>query len=259
MLMRMSLLGMLTMMAGGVMAVDQPFPTTMQAESLPMPVVAKTVVVSQTAVVSATSAPVDSTFVVVGVVATPSGTAGFDRDAALEQAARQALPVVLTRLGTPKDKVAGLVKGLGSAFRFVASFRVVKEALVPSYSLTVDLTFNEPMVRANFGGLNKPVSDTTVGAGAEQPVPASANHWLLRLAERDPAAVNKVFATLNGQAGTKVVYRLVTSAGVEMVVVTPMSAQRVQELAGAGAEVIVPPVVPGVLPMMAPVSATGGA
>lgn len=208
--------------------------------------------------VSATDAlVVADPFVVKGVVATLSGTTGFDRDAALEVAARQALPGVLVSMGHTPEKAAKAVKGVGSAMKFVKGFKVVKETLIPTYTLTTDMTFNGPMIQKNFGGKlpsaepladkssvilkvsgteNLPVDGVDVGV----PVAASApvRQLVVRVVDRDPAAVDKVRQNLIKQAGTRATYRLVTSAGAELLVDTPLAAADISRYAGHEVQVM---------------------
>lgn len=222
------------------------------------PVVVKQPVakVSEVAVVTtvATSVSVTETvaadpFVVKGVVATLSGTTGFDRDAALEVAARQALPGVLVSMGHTPDKAAKSVKGVGSAMRFVKSFKIVKESLLPVYTLTTDMTFNGPMVQKNFGGavpVAKPAVVIAVSGTEALPVDAvevavptvPVRQWVVRISERDPALVDRVRVNLSKQASTRATYRLVTSAGAELVVDSPLDAPRIMRAAGREVEVV---------------------
>lgn len=217
----------------------------------PLPV-KKTVVSSTIVAVSASGVGVavsdtaaSDPFVVKGVVVTLSGTAGFDRDAALEQAARQALPGVLTTLAIPAAKAAKTVKGIGSAMQFVKSYKVVKESLIPVYTLTTDLTFNGAMLHKNFGGtmpvakvvaVSGTVADVGSVSDTDAAVPAVENkplkQWVVRITERDPAAVDKVRVNLNRQAGTQATYRLLTAAGAELLVETPLDAAQVSAAAG---------------------------
>ena len=195
-------------------------------------------------------------FTVKGVVVTLSNTIGFDRDAALEVAARQALPTVLTNLGHAPDKAAKSAKGVGMAMNFVKSFKVVKETLLPSYTLTADLTFNGPMVLKNFGGkvtvttetkkvdgVVVAVSGTTATPVAvEADVPVALNkpvkQWVVRISDRDPSLVDRVRTNLAKQPGTKATYRLLTSAGAELVVDTPMTSADISRYAGHEVEVV---------------------
>lgn len=213
----------------------------------PVAVVSVTAPVAISAV-SATANVAADPFMVKGVVVTLSGTTGFDRDAALEQAARQALPGVLTSVSIPADKAVKTVKGLGSAMRFVKSYKVVKESLIPVYTLTTDLTFNGPMVLKNFGGKMPVATDTPVAASStdvpatDGAVPAAANvpvkQWVVRISDRDPAAVDKVRLNLNKQYETRAVYRLLTSSGAELVVDTPLSSAQISGYAGHAVDVV---------------------
>lgn len=192
-------------------------------------------------------------FTVKGVVVTLSDTTGFDRDAALEQGARQSLPGVLTSLGLKPEEAQKKVKSLGSAMRFVKSYKVVKESLIPTYSLTTDITFNEAMVRKNFGGLAKPhvqAAAMAPGVAANGEVDLTTplddvaedvrpiKQWIVKITDSNPASVDKVRRNLNEQASTKAVYRLLTSEGAELLVDTPLDAQQVRNSAGMDVQVI---------------------
>ncbi|RYG58983.1 MAG: hypothetical protein EON60_11780 [Alphaproteobacteria bacterium] len=184
-----------------------------------------------------------------GVVVTLSDTTGFDRDAALEVAAKQGLPQVLETLGHSKESATGKTKSLGNAMRFVQGYKVVKESLIPTYTLTADLTFNGPMVMKNFGG--KMPAAAAAGAVAAAATPAAAEaavaeavevspvkQWVVKIRDRDPAAVDKVRVNLSKQPGTRATYRLLTSEGAELLVDTTMDASDVQRVAGRSVEVI---------------------
>lgn len=197
------------------------------------------------AAVSGSEAAVNDPFVVKNVVVTLSGTTGFDRDAALEQGARQALPGVLVGMGMDSAAAAKTVKGLGSPMNFVKSFKVVKETLIPNYVLTSDLTFNGAMLQKNFGGkipAAKPVAAVIGETPVEGEVPAAQNvavkQWVVRVSEHDPAAVDKVRVNLNRQPNTRATYRLLTSAGAELVVDTPLTAADVTRFAGRDVSVV---------------------
>lgn len=204
---------------------------------------------TDTGAVAPDAAPANP-FEVKGVVATISAT-GFDRDAALEVAARQALPGVLVSMGMPQDKATKTVKGLGNTMRFVTSYKVVKETLIPTYTLTTDLTFNGVVLQKNFGGklpvaasASAATSATAVtdgAAAADVAAPAAAPlaaQWVVRITNTDPAAVDKIRQNLNSQAGTRATYRLLTSNGAELLVETSLSQGDLTRAAGGNVEVI---------------------
>lgn len=252
------------------MPAGQTFPRKLEADDLaplpkaPQPVSGSAEVLASAAV-SATSP-----FVVKGVVVMLSGTTGFARDEALDKAARQALPAVLQVLPMDAAKAAKTAKTLGNVMRFVSSYRVVKETVIPVYSLTADLTFNEAMLRKNFGELvvvSATTTTTTTSATVNQSllgptgdgglvVAAKAgvplNHWLVRMENPDPAEVSRLFEKLNSTEGMKATYRLVTSAGAEMVVDTALDMNTLQSLVGRDATVTVLPV--AVMPAAAPLN-----
>jgi hypothetical protein len=232
--------------AGGARAqVESPLPSNMQTESLaPLPravsAVAVPVPASATVAVSET-APADP-FVVKNVVVTLSDTTGFARDAALEKAARQALPQALAALPMAPAKAASTAKSVGSVMNFVGSYRIVKEAIVPTYSLTVDLTFDAAMLRKNFGGKVTPVAvvtSTVVVSGSAVEVsatPVVVRNWIVKVAQTDPAVLDKLVSTLNASPATHAVYRLLTSAGAELAVQTPLDAAALGQIAGSDAQ-----------------------
>ncbi len=202
-------------------------------------------------VAASSSVPVAAdVFSVKGIVVTLSDTSGFDRDAALEKGARASLPTVLTSLGLKPEEAEKKVKSLGSAMRFVKGYKVVKESLIPSYSLTADISFNEAMIRKNFGGLAKPQVAAPANVGLEGEVDLSTpidevvedtrpiKQWIVRITDSNPASVDKVRANLNRQASTKAVYRLLTSEGAELLVDTPLDAAQVKNSAGMDVQVI---------------------
>lgn len=230
------------------MPAGQTFPRSLQADELaPLPKAPQPV--SGSVEVSGSEAVPASPFTIQGVVVTLSDTTGFARDEALEKAARQAMPAALQALPMDAAKAAKMAKDVGGVMRFVSSYRVVKETVIPSYSLTADLTFNEAMLRKNFGGA---VSATApVGAGAGQRtadggevVASSAavplNHWLVRMENADVADVSRVFDKLNGTEGTHAAYRMMTSLVTEMAVDTPLDMNALQAVVGKDGVVSTP-------------------
>lgn len=220
------------------MPAGQTFPRSLEADELaPLPKPAQPVSAS-TAVSASENAA--SPFTIKGVVVTLSDTTGFARDEALEKAARNAMPLALEALPLEPAKAAKLAKDVGGIMRFVASYRVVKETVIPSYSLTADLTFNEEMLRKNFGGA---VSATTAGVvdathtadGGEvvaSSVALPLKKWLVRMENSDVAEVSRVFDKLNGTAGTRATYHKMTSTVTEMTVATPLEMQALQAVVG---------------------------
>lgn len=252
--------GMIVMVTGMMLGTAAPFAldvnpvvSGMGEESLaPEPRVNAGPVMASPSMVASSSVPaMPDLFTVKGVVVTLSDTTGFDRDAALEKGARASLPTVLTNLGVNPEDAQKKVKSLGSAMRFVKGYKVVKESLIPSYSLTTDITFNEAMVRKNFGGVIKPqpvAAPAKVGLEGEvdlsQPIDdvvedtRPIKQWIVRITDSNPASVDKVRANLNRQAATKAVYRLLTSEGAELLVDTPLDAMQVKNSAGMDVQVI---------------------
>lgn len=106
--------------------------------------------------------------VVVGAVedisVTLPETDGFARDAALTEAARKGLPQALAQFENPVTEVEAqaIAKSVGEPMQFVKSYKIVKELLVPSYSLTVDMIYDVAKLQANFG--KKETTTTTSSA-----------------------------------------------------------------------------------------------
>lgn len=185
-----------------------------------------------------------------GVVVTLSDTTGFDRDAALEIAAKQALPQMLEKLGHTADSAGKKVKSTGSAMQFVQGYKVVKESLIPVYTLTADLTFNGPMVIKNFGG-KMPAKEAVSGvvlkvSGTEvdsvalevEAAVAPVRQWVVKIRDRNPANVDKVRVNLNRQPATKATYRLLTSEGAELLVVSGLDSDGLRRASGGNVEVL---------------------
>lgn len=202
---------------------------------------------SRTVAVAAAASPTEAVanpLEVKGVVVTLSDTTGFDRDAALEVAAKQGLPKVLETLGHKPESALAKTKSLGNAMRFVQGYKVVKESLIPVYTLTADLTFNGPMVIKNFGG-KMPVAEAefvaaaNAQAGVEAVVDtAPVRKWVVRIQDRNPANVDKVRVSLGKQPNTRATYRLLTSEGAELLVDSSLDAEGIRRVAGGGVEVI---------------------
>lgn len=220
-----------------------PSPTT------PATLPSATTPVSTSAVSSATSLAV-----VKGIVVTLSGTTGFARDTALDLAAKQGLPTVLERLPMPKATAASTAKSIGDAQKFVKSYTIIKETILPTYRLTVDLTYNEALLRKNFGGImTKPatVSASTV-TSASAPISATALTQAMPLQEfikpepyrllatitaDTPETVDTVVKMLESQPETQVLYTLLTADETRLSIQTPRSLTEIQTLVGTQATV----------------------
>ena len=222
----------------------------MGEESLQPVVVTPTVAVSPVVVsasgavapvsVTVGDAGVSETFRVTGVVVELTDTQGFGRDAALERAARDSLPTVLVRVGLTPEDAAKKVKSLGSAMRFVQGYKVVKESLIPHYSLTADLTFSEAMVVKNFGAALPPkpqVAAANVDEASAVMAGPPLQQWVVTV-EGSPANVDRVRVNLNAQASTQAHYRTLTSRGAELLVETPLDASQLQAAAGMRIQVV---------------------
>lgn len=178
------------------------------------------------AVVSATVPA--SPWLVSGVVVTITDTTGFARDVALERAARQALPKVLAGpLGLPVAEANRKAKAVGEALQFVSRYQLMKESILPNYTLTVDLHFNEAMLRKNFGGVvsqtapNAPMANPTVATSNTTPSPAPsaiAQRWVVRVNEPTAAGQDRARRALAALPATTVTLRLIAPQGVEFMV-----------------------------------------
>ena len=192
--------------------------------------------VSGSVAVSATVAPAGP-FEVKGVAVTVSGTTGFARDVALEQAARQALPTLLQgpQFGLNAADAAAKVKALGDAMPFVARYKIVQESVLPSYALVADLTFNEALLRKNFGGVAgaaavSPTAGMVAPTGDDTPLAtASAKQgWVVRVPEPTPAGQDRARRALAALPETTVTLRLISTQGVELNVLSSQSQEALQ-------------------------------
>jgi hypothetical protein len=191
---------------------------------------------AQTGAVSPTASP----WQVKGVTVVLSGTTGFSRDMALEQAARQALLQVLQNpLGLSAAEAATKARAVGEAMRFVSRYQIVQEAVLPSYSLKADLTLNESMLRrnfgSNFGGVVAPVavSATAAVAASATANPATvgnARGYIVRVPEPSATGQDRARRALAALPETRVTYRLISVQGIELNV---RSAQPEQALRNA--------------------------
>lgn len=175
-----------------------------------------------------------------GVAVTISGTSGFARDVALEQAAKQALPQVLQgpsfQLTAAEAKAK--TKAVGSAMPFVAKYKIVKESVLPTYALVADLTFSEPLLRKNFGGVKTETQATEAPkieakpATESQETPSSSNRttYVVRVPDPTPAGQDRARRALKALPQTTVLLRLISVQGVEL---TVTSAQPEEALKGA--------------------------
>lgn len=173
-----------------------------------------------------------SAFVLNNVTVTMNETQGFARDAGLLKAARQSLPSALQALGLPAAHAQNTAKTVGDPLKFVARYAVVSERLLPVYTLVVNLTFNEAMLRSNFGG-TKPVvvsataldvSGTDTVAGDVMPVPTGpVQVWQVIVPSDDVRAVEALRAKLASEAGTQVVYARIAAREVVLKLTTPQA------------------------------------
>jgi len=192
-------------------------------------------------------------WVVKGVNVVLSGTTGFARDVALEQAARQALPTVLTGpLGLPAAVAARYAKTIGSAMPLVSRYQIVRESVLPTYALTVDLTFQEALLRKNFGGVVGSVVSSTLPVSptgsvvsssmrdtpAPESTPPTAARWLVRLPDPTAAGQDRARRALLALPASQVIIQRIGPMGVEFLVVGPASEAAMQNaLPGTAAEI----------------------
>jgi hypothetical protein len=173
---------------------------------------------AQTGAVSPTTSP----WQVKGVNVVLSGTTGFSRDMALEQAARQALPQVLqNQLGFAAAEATAKTRAVGEAMRFVSRYQIVQESVLPSYSLKADLTFNESMLRKNFGGVVAPVAPSATAAVAASATATIATRgnvrgYIVRVPEPGAAGQDRARRALVALPETRVTYRLISVQGIEL-------------------------------------------
>lgn len=191
---------------GSVQAQSLPSAVPLQAEQLP-------------AVSTTQPVPPAKAFSVEGVVVKLDASEGFNRDMALTQAARQALPVALGQLEppVPASKAADIAKNVGDPMTFVKSYKLVKEVLVPAYQLTANLQFDGAKLQTNFGS-KVPVVKVEVAAevsDTETVTPASAisDATVSVVLEADTAgAQDELFSKLE-QAGMNPVWQLIRRDG----------------------------------------------
>lgn len=180
-------------------------------------------------------------FTIKDVTVVLSQTAGFARDTALDQAAKQALPKVLEALPMDATEANEKAKAVGEPLRFVSSYKIVKEALIPTYSLIVDLTFNEPLLRSNFGGVKTGplvVTSATSTVTVSASVPVMKNRYIVRVTSVDPGSQDRVYKILSNLAMTNASYRVMAGMGAEFNVETPLSEANLDAaLSGTGAVV----------------------
>lgn len=193
--------------------------------------------------VGAVAGQVSSAFVLNNVTVTISETEGFARDAGLLKAARQSLPTVLQALGLPAAQAQSTAKTVGDPLKFVARYAVVSERLLPVYTLVVNLTFNEPILRSNFGGAKvAAVSATVETSGSAVVLGNSAvaamgpvQAWQVTVPGDDVRAVEALRAKLAAEPGTQVVYARIAAREVVFQVTTALPlAELTDWLAKAG-------------------------
>ncbi len=181
------------------------------------------VVAAQSSLTSSPTTSPTSPWQIKGVAVVLSQTTGFARDVALEQAARKALPAVLTGpMGLPAAEAQRRVATLGEAMRFVSRYQIGREVVLPSYALTVDLTFNEAMLRRNFGGsvspsATLPISATSTASSLTEVVATATprERWRVWIPEPAVAAQDRARRALQALPDTTVTLRRWVREGVE--------------------------------------------
>lgn len=244
--------------------VQQTYPSSMEEESLPPPTAAPSATMPATPAAPTAEAlpsgtitglpagsdamasaaqpaqPADP-FTVRNITVTVSNSTGFARDAALQQAAHSGLAQVLQVLPMPAAQASSTAASIGNAMAFVQSYSIVHEALVPTYTLTVDLTYNQDMLRKNFGGrvAQATVSSTftTTVSGTAPATAAQPQRWLITLPGNDLAASSALITTLNDKPDTQATYRQISRSGTQIEVKTPLAANELYTLAGPAAQV----------------------
>lgn len=194
-------------------------------------------------------APLPPPFSVQGVVVKLEENAGFNREAALTEAARKALPGVLAQLDAAPnaDEAKQLAASIGNPMQFVQSYKIVKELLVPSYTLTVDLHFSQAKLESNFGRKvvdDEPpaADDTSEGLGLEDAAPAATLPDAAASREVDVVAAtaaeqDRVFVALQA-AGLAPQWKLITREGGIIRIATGLDGDALQQaLQQAGVEV----------------------
>ncbi|MCP5404668.1 MAG: hypothetical protein H6922_00365 [Pseudomonadaceae bacterium] len=171
-------------------------------------------------------------FMVKDVQITLEEAEGFNRDAALIAAARMALPSALAQLAVPMsaDKAEGIANSVGDPMQFVKSYKIIKEVLVPSYTLTVDLAFNGDKLQSNFGAVVPVAEEPMAGdvavvsetGGLEQPVPPVRQS--LRVEIAGAGAQDALLAKL-AAAGLQPQWEMLARDGGRIGVATPLDAQ----------------------------------
>lgn len=158
-------------------------------------------------------APVYADIIVSNVTVVVSNSTGLERDKALDIAARQAMPAALAQMDPPVtgEKAQTFITTQGDLTRYVKTVRIVKEVLVPSYTLTADLTFNGPTLYKNLGGRIPTATGGTVSEGTyKDPRPKQTHE--VQLTSGNPADQAKLLRILNSLPNTKARYVSISTA-----------------------------------------------
>lgn len=167
------------------------------------------------------TAPVNAGLVS-SISVTLAETDGFARDIALTDAARKGLPQALAQIETPvsPERAESIAKSVGEPMQFVKSYKIVKELLVPTYSLTVDMTYDVDKLQTNFGKVETTTTtkETSVSGNWSTSTLALVGTPVTVVVEASGAAKqDKVYNTL-AKGGLKPVWKVVTRDGGELVV-----------------------------------------
>jgi hypothetical protein len=163
--------------------------------------------------------PVSNPLLVPSLSVVISGTTGYARDAALEQAARQGLPIVLSgpAFGLNAAEVAPKIKSLGSALPFVTRYTIRNERVLPSYSMVVDMVYNQAMLQKNFGAIHAPAASPTAPISGTEATPAPSampQVWLVRVQEPSAAGQDRARRALAALPNTTATLHEITRMGV---------------------------------------------
>ncbi len=158
-------------------------------------------------------APVYADIIVSNVTVIVSNSTGLEREKALDIASRQALPQALAQMDPPVtgEKADVFISTQGDLTRYVKTVRIIKEVLVPTYTLTADLTFNGQMLYKNLGGRIPTVSGSIVSQGSYKDPRPKLTHEI-QLTSGNPADQARLLRILNGLPNTKARYTSISTA-----------------------------------------------
>ena len=175
-------------------------------------------------------APVYADIIVSNVTVVVSNSTGLERDKALDIAARQAMPAALAQMDPPVtgEKAEVFVSTQGDLTRYVKTVRITREVLVPSYTLTADLTFNGQMLYKNLGGRIPTVSGSIVSEGSFKDPRPKLTHEV-QLASGNPADQARLLKILNSLPNTKARYTSISTSGASYSVETVLQLDELEQ------------------------------